>query len=98
MGRVHEKPGHAKFGPTFPLAPSDLVDVYEDEHHAIKPASDADMLRHLLESKGVTQSQLTQEAGIAKSTISEVLSGKEPMIRKLSEFFKVEVGVLAGNP
>jgi HTH-type transcriptional regulator / antitoxin HigA len=25
---------------------SDLVGTYEDEHHAIGPASDADMLRH----------------------------------------------------
>ena len=61
---------------TYLEALSDLVGVYEDEHHAIEPASDADMLRHLLEAKGVTQGQLSQEAGIAKSTISEVLAGK----------------------
>jgi len=80
---------------------SDLVAVYEDEHHAIEPASDADMLRHLVESRGVTQVQLSQEAGIAKSTISEVLAGKKPfsrqMIRKLSEYFKVDVSILACN-
>ncbi len=80
---------------------SDLVAVYEDEHHAIEPASDAAMLRHLVESKGVTQSQLSQEAGIAKSTISEVLAGKKPlsrqMIRKLSEYFKVDASILACN-
>ena len=29
---------------------SDLVASYEDEHHPIAPASDADMLRHLLEA------------------------------------------------
>jgi hypothetical protein len=33
---------------------SDLVGAYEDEHYAIKPASDADMLRHLMEAKVVT--------------------------------------------
>ena len=33
---------------------SDLVAVYEDEHHAIAPASDADLLRHLMEAKNVT--------------------------------------------
>lgn len=86
---------------TYLDALSDLVGVYEDEHHAIEPASDADMLRHLLEAKGVTQAQLSQEAGIAKSTISEVLAGKKPfsrqMIRKLAEYFKVDVSVLAGN-
>jgi HTH-type transcriptional regulator/antitoxin HigA len=34
---------------------SDLVAAYEDEHYSIEPASDADMLLHLLEAKGVTQ-------------------------------------------
>lgn len=80
---------------------SDLVATYEDEHHPIAPASDADMLRYLLEAKGVSQAQLHRELGLAKSTISEVLAGKKPfsrqMIRKLSEFFKVDVSVLAAN-
>ena len=80
---------------------SDLVASYEDEHHPIAPASDADMLRHLLEAKGVSQAELHRESGLAKSTISEVLAGKKPfsrqMIRKLSEFFKVDVGVLTAN-
>ncbi|MEX0586886.1 MAG: helix-turn-helix domain-containing protein [Pirellulales bacterium] len=80
---------------------SDLVAVYEDEHHAIEPASDADMLRHLLEAKGVSQAKLSQEAAIAKSTISEVLAGKKSfsrqMIRKLADYFKVDVSILASN-
>ncbi len=86
---------------TYLDALSDLVAVYEDEHHAIEPASDADMLRHLLEAKSVTQAQLSQESGIAKSTISEVLAGKKPfsrqMIRKLADYFQVDVSVLASN-
>jgi HTH-type transcriptional regulator/antitoxin HigA len=86
---------------TYLDALSDLVGVYEDEHHAIEPASDADMLRHLLEAKDVTQAQLSQEAGIAKSTISEILAGKRPfsrqMIRKLADYFRVDVSVLASN-
>ena len=86
---------------TYLDALSDLVAVYEDEHHVIQPASDADMLRHLLDSKGVTQSQVSQEAGIAKSSISEVLAGRKPfsrqMIRKLADYFHVDVGVLTGN-
>ena len=86
---------------TYLDALSDLVAVYEDEHHAIEPAADADMLRHLLEAKGVTQAKLSQEAGIAKSTVSEVLAGKKPfsrqMIRKLADYFNVDVSILAGN-
>lgn len=86
---------------TYLDALSDLVGVYEDEHHAIAPASDADMLRHLLDARGVTQGQLSKGADIAKSTISEILSGKKPfsrqIIRKLAEYFHVDVSVLAGN-
>jgi HTH-type transcriptional regulator/antitoxin HigA len=86
---------------TYLDALSDLVGVYEDEQHAIEPASDADMLRHLLEAKCVTQAQLSQEAGIPKSTISEVLAGKKPfsrqVMRKLADYFQVDVSVLASN-
>jgi HTH-type transcriptional regulator / antitoxin HigA len=80
---------------------SDLVASYEDEHHAIGPASDADMLRHLMESKGVTQTQVSQKTGIAKSTISEVLAGRRPfsrqMIRRLADYFHVDVSILVAN-
>jgi HTH-type transcriptional regulator / antitoxin HigA len=80
---------------------SDLVWAYEDEHHAIEPASDADMLRHLMEAKGVTRMQLSRDTGLPKSTISEVLAGKKPFSRKmihtLAEYFQVAVGVLAAN-
>jgi HTH-type transcriptional regulator/antitoxin HigA len=80
---------------------SDLVASYEDEHFPIEPASDADMLRHLLDSKGVSQAELHRETGISKSSISEVLSGKKPlsrpMMRKMADFFHVDVSVLAAN-
>jgi HTH-type transcriptional regulator/antitoxin HigA len=80
---------------------SDLVATYEDEHHAIAPASDADLLRHLMEAKGVTQAQLSRETGIAKSTISEVLAKKKrfsrQMIRQFADYFRVDVSVLAVN-
>ena len=86
---------------TYLDALSDLVAVYEDEHHVIESTSDADLLRHLLEAKGVTQAQLSRDTLIPKSTISEVLAGKRPfsrqMIRKLADYFKVDVSVLAAN-
>lgn len=80
---------------------SDLVATYEDEHHAIEPASDAELLRHLMEAKGVSQTQLSHDAGLPKSTVSEVLAGKRPfsrhMIRKLAGYFHVDAGLLAAN-
>jgi HTH-type transcriptional regulator/antitoxin HigA len=80
---------------------SDLVATYEDVYHAIAPASDADMLRHLMDAKNVTQAQLSRETGIAKSTISEVLAGKKEfsrqLIRKFAGYFHVDVSVLTAN-
>jgi HTH-type transcriptional regulator/antitoxin HigA len=80
---------------------TDLIGVYEDQHHEIGAASDADLLRHLLDARGLTQAELSQQSGIAKSTISEILSGKKPfsrmIVRKLAEFFRVDVSILTGN-
>lgn len=80
---------------------SDLMATYEDEHHQVEPASDADMLRHLMETKGVTQIQLHRDTQIAKSTISEVLAGKRPLSRQmigtLATYFGVDKSVLARN-
>src|SRR5438093_7619601 len=78
---------------------SDLVAAYEDEHHAIEPASDAEMLRHLMEAKGVTQAQLSRDTTVPKSTLSEILAGKKPfsrrLIRKFAGYFGVDASVLA---
>jgi HTH-type transcriptional regulator / antitoxin HigA len=80
---------------------SDLTASYEDEHVSIESASDADMLRHLLDAKGVSQAHLHRETGISKSSICEVLAGKKPfsrqMIRRLAKYFGVDVSVLAAN-
>ena len=96
------KKGKLNYGEEMYLdALSDLVAAYEEEHYPIEPASDADMLRHLMEAKGVTQTQLSREAEIAKSTVSEILAEKRSfsrqIIRKLADYFNVDVSVLAGN-
>ncbi len=86
---------------TYLDALSDLVGAYEDEHHAIEPASDAEMLQHFLTAKGVTQSQLSRDAHLPKSTVSEVLKGRKrfsrQMIHKLADYFQVDVSLLAAN-
>ena len=79
----------------------DLVVVYEDQYHSIPAASDADLLRHLMEAKGVTQIQLHKETGLAKSGISEILAGKKPfskaMVGILAAYFHVPTSVLTAN-
>ena len=86
---------------TYLDALSDLVAAFEDEHYAIEPASDADLLRHFMDAKGVTQIQMSRDTRLPKSTISEVLAGKRPfsrqMIRRLADYFHVDIRVLTAN-
>lgn len=78
-----------------------LIADYEEKHHAIAPASDAELLKHLLEAKGISQTKLSLETGVPKSSISEILSGKKPFSRRiigaLSEYFHVGKDVLSAN-
>lgn len=72
---------------------SDLVHRYEAEHDPIAPVPDADMVRFLLESNDMSQTQLAQRSEIAESTISEILAGKRRLSRRhivaLSRVFHV---------
>ena len=78
---------------------SDLVEAYENEAVPMKTVGDADMLRFLIEQRGVTQTELAKQSRIVESTISEVLAGKRKLNRtqigKLAKFFHVEPGVFA---
>jgi HTH-type transcriptional regulator/antitoxin HigA len=76
---------------------TDLVETYEDEHEAIPDASEADVLRMLMEGKPISQATLAKEVGIAQSTISAVLSGDRELTKehlvKLAKFFHVSPAV-----
>jgi HTH-type transcriptional regulator/antitoxin HigA len=76
-----------------------LVERYENEAHPIEPPSDGEMLGHLLEARGVNQAEAARGAGIAASTINEVLAGKRKLNRrhigKLAAYFEVDPGVFA---
>jgi HTH-type transcriptional regulator/antitoxin HigA len=54
---------------------ADLVKAYEDKHHPIPDASEADVLRLLMESNKLSQLKLAKMTGISQSTISAVLNG-----------------------
>jgi HTH-type transcriptional regulator / antitoxin HigA len=77
----------------------DLVEQYESEAHPMAPVSDVEMLRHLIEAKGVSQTEVSEATGIANSTISEVLKGKRSLNRghigKLVRYFGVSPDVFA---
>jgi HTH-type transcriptional regulator/antitoxin HigA len=77
----------------------DLVERYEAEGHPIGDASDAEMLAHLIDARGVTQAEVAWTTGIAVSTVSEVLAGRRKLNRshigKLARYFHVDPGVFA---
>ncbi len=77
----------------------DLVERYEVEAHPIDAAglTDAEMLAFLIEQKGVKQVDVARGAGVAESTVSEILAGKRKLSRgqveKLARYFRVGPGV-----
>jgi HTH-type transcriptional regulator/antitoxin HigA len=76
---------------------TDLIEKYEAEHEPIPDASEADVLRLLMESNGLSQMGLARAVGISQSTISAVLNGTRSLTRghviALAEFFNVGPGV-----
>ena len=79
---------------------TDIVERYETENCPMSPVSDAEMLRHLIEARGVTQAKLSAEVAIPMSTISEILHGKKKLTRRqvgiLATYFSVDPGVFLG--
>src|SRR5438105_1417748 len=75
---------------------SDLIEKYEGEEHPMTPVSDAALLRHLIEARGVTQTQLSKRTGIDETTLSLVLAGKRNLSRghigKITHYFGVAPG------
>lgn len=55
---------------------SDLMILYERERHPIPPLAPAELLAHLLEDRGMSQADLVRRTGIAKATVSDLVSGK----------------------
>jgi len=63
-------------GRTYLDALSDLVIVYEREHHPVPPLPPHALLTHMLEERGMSQADLVRATGIAKATVSDLASGK----------------------
>jgi HTH-type transcriptional regulator / antitoxin HigA len=75
---------------------ADLIEKYEADHEPIPDASEADVLRLLMESNGLSQMALARKVGIAQSTISAVLHGTRSLTKEhvitLARFFNVGPG------
>jgi HTH-type transcriptional regulator/antitoxin HigA len=58
-----------------------LVEAYEDKHVPIRDASEADVLRELMNANRLSQPKLARAVGIAQSTISAVLNGSRSLTK-----------------
>ena len=68
-----------------------LIQNYEEARWPTPKASPPAVLEHLLESAGISQAELARQAGISRSTISQILSGERsisvPAACKLGKYF-----------
>lgn len=71
-----------------------LIDEYERKAHPIEPLPPNQMLAMFIESKGVTQTEVSRATGIPVSTISELIAQKREFnrahIEKLCAYFAVD--------
>jgi HTH-type transcriptional regulator/antitoxin HigA len=74
-----------------------LVEKYEEEIYPEPDIAPHEMLREMLDLRGITQADLSRETGIRESIVSEILCGKRKMGRKtiatFARYFHVEPGV-----
>jgi HTH-type transcriptional regulator/antitoxin HigA len=73
---------------------------YEEANVPMPAVTGAAMLRHLIDARDATLSEVAAATGIVVSTISSVLSGKRALnrghIEKLAAYFGVGAGVFLG--
>ena len=76
---------------------TDMVEAYEEDHVPMSDASEANVLRELMRSNGLSQPKLAKAVGIAQSTLSAVLNGSRSLTKgqmvKLGKFFNVSPAV-----
>ena len=76
---------------------SDLVTVYERDRHPVPPLAPHELLAYLLADRGMSQADLVRQAGIAKATVSDLVSGKRAFtveqMRRVADVFRVPATV-----
>lgn len=72
---------------------TDLVEVYEDKSVLIPDAPEADVLRLLMTSNGLSQAALAKAVGISQSTISAVINGTRSLTKGQVQTLAAHFGV-----
>jgi HTH-type transcriptional regulator/antitoxin HigA len=75
----------------------DLVEKYEEQAYPIPDAPASDVLRYLMDCRGLSQADLAREVGMPSSVVSEILASKRALskanISRLSGYFGVKADV-----
>lgn len=78
-----------------------LVEQYESIEYPTPKASQADLLAHLIDARGVSQAEVSREAGVPRSVITNVLKGRRKIsqanIVRLARYFHVSAGAFMEN-
>jgi HTH-type transcriptional regulator/antitoxin HigA len=70
-----------------------LVEQYESREHPTPNVSAAEMLEHLIESRGISQATLAADTEVPRSVITDILAGRRRIsignIQKFARYFNV---------
>jgi len=74
-----------------------LIGDYEDKQYPTPEASPVDVLKHLMEARGMSQADLVEVTGLKSGRVSEIVNGKreisKDLAKKLGSFFGVSPGL-----
>jgi HTH-type transcriptional regulator/antitoxin HigA len=69
-----------------------LVEVYDEEHHHLPEQPPCEMVKHLMEQRGLKQADLVPVLG-SRAQVSDLVNGKrgisKAQVKKLAEYFGV---------
>ena len=78
-----------------------LVEQYESREHPTPQVSAADMLEHLIESRGITNATLAAETSVPRSIVTDILAGRRRIslgnVRKFANYFRVDPSVFVSH-
>lgn len=73
-----------------------LVEQYESREHPTPRVTAAEMLEHLIESRGISYATLAAETNISRSIITDILAGRRRIslgnVRKFADYFRIPPG------
>ncbi len=70
-----------------------VIKAYEDEHHPVPPPDPIDAIRLTMEEKGIRASELTEQIGVSKGYVSQLLSRRKPLTASIMRALHQKLGI-----